>query len=58
MKDGRPVACDLPEVRAVAAAPPERRERAGLRREQRASNRMKARQKHLITPTGSGGILE
>jgi hypothetical protein len=40
-------------VRAVAAATPERRERAGLRREQLASDRMKARQKRLIIPTGS-----
>jgi hypothetical protein len=45
-------------MRVVAAAPPERRERAGLRREQLASDRMKTRQKRLIIPTGSSGILE
>jgi hypothetical protein len=43
-------------VRAVAAAPPERRERAALRREQLASDRVKARQKRLIIPTGASGI--
>jgi hypothetical protein len=31
--------------------------REGLRREQLASDRMKARQKRLIIPTGSSGIL-
>jgi hypothetical protein len=45
-------------VRAVAASPPERRERAGLRREQLAGDQVKARQKRLIIPTGSSGILE
>jgi peptidoglycan hydrolase CwlO-like protein len=45
-------------VRMVAAAVPDDREHAGLRREQLASDRMKARQKRLITPTGSSGILE
>jgi hypothetical protein len=44
-------------VRAVDAAPPERRERAGLRREQLASDQVKALQKRLIIPTGSSGIL-
>jgi hypothetical protein len=44
-------------VRAVAAAPPERQERAGLMREQLASDQMKALQKRLIIPTGSSGIL-
>jgi hypothetical protein len=45
-------------VRAVAAAPPDRRQRATLRREQLASDRVKARQKRLIIPTGPRGILE
>jgi hypothetical protein len=45
-------------VRMVAAAAPDDRERAALRRGQLASDRMKARQKRLIIPTGSDGILE
>jgi hypothetical protein len=44
-------------VRAVAPAPPERQERAGRRREQLASDQVKALQKSLIIPTGSSGIL-
>jgi hypothetical protein len=45
-------------VRAVAAAPPESRGRAALRREQLASDQVKARQKHLIISNGPSGILE
>jgi hypothetical protein len=44
-------------VRAVDAAPPERQERADLRREQLASDQVKALQKRLIIPTGSSSIL-
>jgi hypothetical protein len=52
----RRVACWT--VRAVAAAPPERRERAGLIREQLASDRMKARQKRLSLPGPAASYSE
>jgi hypothetical protein len=42
-------------VRMVAAAAPDDRERAALRSEQLASNRVEARQNHLI---GSAGVTE
>jgi hypothetical protein len=41
--------------RAVAAAPPDSRERAALRREQLAGDQVKARQKRLFIPTGPSG---
>jgi hypothetical protein len=45
-------------VRVVTAAAPDRRKRAALRREQLASDRVKAHQKRLITSTGPNGILK
>jgi hypothetical protein len=45
-------------VRAVAATPPDGRNRAALWREQLASDRVKGRQNRMTNSTDSSGILE